>query len=373
MRGKFRALCVDEFQDLDEAQYRLMRLVAPESADLCVIGDPDQAIYGFRGADASSFARVAKDYPAAKTLRLRKNYRSSGTIVQAASQVIATNAEPSLAEIVREMHDRIAIHAAPTERAEAEFVVKEIEALLGGHSFSSIDSGRGQSAARTDVAFGDIAILYRTEAQSAALVEAFARSGMPFATSARRPLADNPAVAAILAEIAACPWAPLADALSDAAKAAGDGERAEALRWLTELAASSGSDRAHFLEAVAIADESDFFDARADRVALLTMHAAKGLEFSVVFVVGLEDGIVPLTFGAADDANVAEERRLFYVAMTRAKDRLFLTRAEERLWRGKRRKHEASPFLTDIEAELLRDQPKRLPRRRPEAAQLALF
>ncbi len=103
------------------------------------------------------------------------------------------------------------------------------------------------------------------------------------------------------------------------------------------------------------------------------MHAAKGLEFSVVFVVGLEDGIVPLTFGAADDANVAEERRLFYVAMTRAKDRLFLTRAEERLWRGKRRKHEASPFLTDIEAELLRDQPKRLPRRRPEAAQLALF
>ncbi len=135
VRGKFRALCVDEFQDLDEAQYRLMRLVAPEIANLCVIGDPDQAIYGFRGADASSFARLAKDHPAAKTLRLRKNYRSSGTIVQAASQVIATNAEPSLAEIVREMHDRIAIHAAPTERAEAEFVVKEIEALLGGHSF----------------------------------------------------------------------------------------------------------------------------------------------------------------------------------------------------------------------------------------------
>ncbi len=103
------------------------------------------------------------------------------------------------------------------------------------------------------------------------------------------------------------------------------------------------------------------------------MHAAKGLEFAVVFVVGLEDGIVPLRFGAADEASLAEERRLFYVAMTRAKDRLFLTRAEERTWRGKRRRLAASPFLRDIEAELLRDQPKVLPRRRPELSQLSLF
>ncbi len=370
VRGKFRATCVDEFQDLDEAQYRLLCLIAP--ADLCVIGDPDQAIYGFRGADASSFARLVKDYPTAKTLRLRKNYRSSGTIVQAASQVIATNAEPSLAEIVREMHDRITIHAAPTERAEAEFVVAEVEKLLGGHSFFSIDSGRGREAPQSGVAFGDIAVLYRTEAQSTALVEAFQRSGMPFAISARGPLRDNEAVRALLSALDARPDTPLADALRDAAKSAAS-ETSEAVRWLTELAAQSGSDRARFRELIALADESDFYDPRADRVALLTMHAAKGLEFSVVFVVGLEDGIVPLHFGAAEEASLAEERRLFYVAMTRAKDRLFLTRAEERTWRGKHRKLDASPFLTDIEAELLRDQPKTLPRRRPEAAQLALF
>ncbi len=195
-----------------------------------MIGDPDQAIYGFRGADASAFARFAADYPAAKTLRLRRNYRSSGTIVQAASQVIATNAEPSLAEIVREMHDRIAIHAAPTERAEAEFVVKEIEGLLGGHSFFSIDSGRGREVAESGVAFGDIAVLYRTEAQSAALVEAFQRSGMPFATSARRPLRDNETVRALLSALDSMPDAPLADALRDAAKsAAGDTSEAAAL------------------------------------------------------------------------------------------------------------------------------------------------
>ncbi len=372
VRGRFRVLCVDEFQDLDEAQYRLMRLVAPDGAGLCVIGDPDQAIYGFRGADASAFVRVAEDYPSAKTLRLRKNYRSSGTIVQAASQVMATDTEPSLAEIVREMHDRIAIHAAPTERAEAEFVVAEIERLLGGHSFFSIDSGRGQSAAESAVAFGDIAVLYRTEAQSAALVEAFRRSGMPFATSARRPLLEDQAVNALLSTLSAMPDATLTDALRDAAKSA-DGDMSEPLRWLTQLADQCSGDCARFLEAVGLADESDFFDPRADRVALLTMHAAKGLEFAIVFVVGLEDRIVPLRFGAADDATLAEERRLFYVAMTRAKDRLFLTRAEERAWRGKRRRLDASPFLRDIEAELLRDQPKALPRRRPERAQLSLF
>ncbi len=371
LRRRVRALCVDEFQDLDEAQYRLLRLVAPK--DICVIGDPDQAIYGFRGADASSFARFQEDYPAATTLRLRRNYRSSGTIVQAASQVIATNAEPNLAEIVREIHDRIAIHAAPTERAEAEFVVKEIEGLLGGHSFFSIDSGRGRAAAEKGVAFGDIAVLYRTEAQSAALVEAFRRSGMPFATGARRPLLHNEAVRALLSSLDTAPDAPLADALREAASSAA-GDTSEPLRWLTQLADRCGNDRARFAEALALADESDFFDARADRVALLTMHAAKGLEFAVVFVVGLEDGIAPLRFGAADEATLAEERRLFYVAMTRAKDRLFLTRAEERSWRGKRgRRLEASPFLKDIEAELLRDQPKTLPRRRPELAQLSLF
>ena len=120
-RDRFRWIAADEFQDVDEQQYRLLTLLAPANGNLCVIGDPDQAIYGFRGADASCFERFKRDYPAAKVVRLARNYRSTGTIVTASAQVIAARQSEPLAEIVREMHERIAIHAAPTERAEAEF------------------------------------------------------------------------------------------------------------------------------------------------------------------------------------------------------------------------------------------------------------
>jgi DNA helicase-2/ATP-dependent DNA helicase PcrA len=382
IRERFRFVSVDEFQDVDEAQYRLLRLIAPPGANLCVIGDPDQAIYGFRGADASAFERFARDDPSATTVALKRNYRSSGTIVSAASQLIAqTRTNPPLAEIVRDMHERIAIHVAPTERAEAEYVVAEIESILGGHSFFSIDSGRGGYAAEHGLGFGDIAVLYRTDAQSAALVEALSRSGMPFKKGRHGLLVEKPAVSAILAELAARPGGtPLSDALAAAAAsvaaradAPDASEHASAVAWLTQLAERSSDDRARFLEAAALANEADFFDQRADRIALLTMHAAKGLEFSVVFVVGLEDGLTPLRFGGADAEREAEERRLFYVAMTRAKDLLYLSRAEQRLWRGRTRKLEASPFLTDIESELLRDRLTEQRRRKPELAQLTLF
>ena len=382
MRERFAHVSVDEFQDVDEAQYRLIRLIAPPGGNLCVIGDPDQAIYGFRGADASLFQRFARDEPGASSISLKRNYRSSGTIVQAASQVIAhARSAPPLAEMVRDMREKIVIHAAPTERAEAEYVVASIERLLGGHSFFSIDSGRGAHAAERALSFADIAVLYRTAAQSAALEAALRRSGMPFKTSAQAPLAENSAVVALLAELAAGPAdVPLVEALADAAQClafGADGPDAQALTaalsWLTPLAETHGHNRARFLEAVMLASESDFYDPRAERIALLTMHAAKGLEFPVVFVVGLEDGIVPLRFGDSAEAERAEERRLFYVAMTRAKDLLFLTRAEERAWRGQRRRLDASPFLADIEAELFRRQQVSLPQRRPEADQLALF
>src|SRR5262249_24204898 len=145
-RERFRWISVDEFQDVDEQQYRLLEALAPPRGNLCVIGDADQAIYGFRGADSSCFERFKRDYrPAVVTLR--RNYRSSGTIVTASSQMIAGTRDEPLAAIVRGMHERITIHAAPTERAEAEFVVQTIEHAIGGHSFFSIDSGRATGAA----------------------------------------------------------------------------------------------------------------------------------------------------------------------------------------------------------------------------------
>jgi len=379
-RERFRFICVDEFQDVDDQQYHLLKLLAPTPANICVIGDPNQAIYGFRGADAGCFARFAEDYPGAAVVNLKRNYRSTGTIVAASAQVIAPQDDAaSLATIVRDMHDRIAVHAAATERAEAEFVVATVERLIGGASFFSFDSGRVTGPAERAFGFADFAVLYRTEAQAAALVEALARSGIPFKTNTHRHLAENPWIRALLGAITAGNSAPLTEQLATAGARLGAQPNADAaaitlaLSRLTILAAKCGADHALLADAVALASEGDFFDPDADRVSLLTLHAAKGLEFPVVFIVGLEDGILPLRFGARDDEADAEERRLFYVGMTRAKDRLILSRAKQRLWHGKVRALAPSPFLGDIEAELTRQQQADPFRGKPENRQLSLF
>jgi ATP-dependent DNA helicase UvrD/PcrA len=380
-RERYRFISVDEFQDVDEQQYRLLRLLAPPDGNLCVIGDPDQAIYGFRGADASGFDRFRQDHPCAVTVQLARNYRSTGTIVAASLQVIArSRRDEALAEVARDMHERITVHAAPTEHAEAEFVVATVERLIGGHSFFSIDSGRAGIGGRAALSFSDFAVLYRTDGQSAALAEALARSGMPFKKGAHARLIDRPAVRALAQALdKEADDAALAVLLSAAAerlqahKSFDPAAIAEALQLLKMLAETCGRNRSRFTEAVALATDADFCDPRADRVSLLTMHAAKGLEFPVVFVVGLEDGLMPLRWGEPDGAAEAEERRLLYVAMTRAKDRLFLSRAVERLWRGRRGTLDPSPFLRDIEAELVKHQLSQLPRRPPANRQLSLF
>jgi len=379
-RDRFRFVSVDEFQDIDEEQYRLVNLLAPAGANLCVIGDPNQAIYGFRGADASCFERFRRDYPDAAVVHLARNYRSSGTIVAASAQVIGASAQP-IADLVRDMHDKIAIHAAPSERAEAEFVVQTIERMIGGHSFFSIDSGRAAGAAEVPLGFSDFAVLYRTEAQAAALGEALARSGIPFKKSSHAPLTGEPAVQALVQGLdGESGDAPLIARLAAAAEklrqkntgldaAAIEG----ALQRLTALAETSGQDERRFADALALATEADFYDPKADRVSLSTLHAAKGLEFSVVFIVGLEDGLLPLYWNELDAAAAAEERRLFYVGMTRAKDRLVLCRALKRLWHGRLREQRPSPFLGDIENELVKHQAARAARKPPEERQLKLL
>jgi DNA helicase II / ATP-dependent DNA helicase PcrA len=385
-RARWGFLSVDEFQDVDEQQYRLLNLLAPPGANLCVIGDPNQAIYGFRGADASCFDRFRHDYPTAAVVRLARNYRSSGTIVTASSQLMAaqlpaTPAGESIAAVVRDMHERIAVHTAPTERAEAESIVKTIERMIGGHTFFSIDSGRAAGTRAANLSFSDIAVLYRTDSVSAALSEALERSGMPYQKSSHTPLADQPEACALLEELGReAAEVPLADALAAAAARIearpGGGNPssvATALQRFSALAASCGEDRDRFRDAIALAADAEFFDPRADRISLLTMHAAKGLEFAVVFIVGLEDGLLPLHWNEADEAALAEERRLFYVGMTRAKDRLILSRAEQRHWRGAVRRLEPSPFLRAIEAELTRHQRMEPIRRKPQDRQLQLL
>ncbi len=380
-QARFSHIVADEFQDVDEQQYRLLRLLAGNRGDLCVIGDPDQAIYGFRGADAACFKRFGQDFPAALTFRLRRNYRSTGTIVKAASGFIGA---PS--EIVRPMGKLIVTHAAAGDAAEADFVAATIEDLLGGHDLLTANRNGGASNAGRPLGFADCAVLYRTDAQAAALRAAFDRAGIPFMKSSPAPIAGHPGVVAIidmLAATAAGPDENLPARIAQAAEAArrANGADAAALAeargWLAALAASDAvaGDPGRLAEAAALSTEADFRDARADRVSLMTMHAAKGLELAVAFVVGMEAGLVPFSWGAAvlnDETTQAEERRLFYVAMTRARDRLFLTRAAERFWRGAVRALPSSPFLGEIAADLMVSDGAS-GRKRKRAQQLNLF
>jgi superfamily I DNA/RNA helicase len=366
-RERFGFVAVDEYQDVDELQYRLLRLLTTPEANLFVIGDPDQAIYGFRGAEVGFFLRFAEDFPAATTVRLTRNYRSSPAIVAGALQAIAPStlvAERELAAAAgRDAPTRITIHQAASELAEAEFVVQSIDRLLGGASFLSLDSGRADGGAEHGLSFADVAVLYRTDAQSGPLAEALGRAGMPFQKRSHDRLGDRPAVRALVRGLRD-PGSPAAAAgdrgggslaarLAAAAAAAGD-EADEALELLAPLAERCGDDLDRFLAELALGDEVDTWDPRADRVSLLTLHAAKGLEFPVVFLAGCEDGLLPLRFGPQPSPEeVAEERRLFFVGMTRARSHLFLSHARRRAWRGMVREAGPSPFLADLEAALL--------------------
>ena len=166
-QARYRWISVDEYQDVNAAQYRLLRLLTGGGANLCVIGDPDQAIYGFRGADHRYFRQFAQDYPGAVTLRLSRNYRSSQRILDAAGQVIARNPGRKAVEILAEFADEVKldVYHAPTDKAEAEYVVHQIEQMVGGISHFSLDSARvtGEAPAAAH-SFADFAVLYRLAA-----------------------------------------------------------------------------------------------------------------------------------------------------------------------------------------------------------------
>ncbi|MEM9442160.1 MAG: UvrD-helicase domain-containing protein, partial [Pseudomonadota bacterium] len=390
---RYAWISVDEFQDIDEQQYRMIRLLASEDTNILAIGDPKQAIYGFRGADPRSFQRFREDFPNAHTVTLRRNYRSSGTIVQASANVIEAGEPGASAGLdhVREMEERITIHKAASEKAEAEFIVHSIERLIGGHSFFSIDSGRsddgrpmnqaqGDRPVSRDLSFADFAILYRTEAQAGTIIDALDRSGMPYKKHNHDLLIEEPAAQAILHRVdpvaRESASAELKAATAAAMRDAEDEQIADlqaTLQQLLALAASCENRLDWFVDAVPLATEADCFDPRADRVSLLTIHAAKGLEFPVVFMTGMEDGILPLTFGkASKGASLGEERRLAFVGMTRAMDRLFLTHAEKRVWRGAERELPPSPFLAAVSHELFNASRTDV-KRKPTDRQLQLF
>ena len=342
---RYSSISVDEYQDIDENQYTIIRLLVPSDGNICAIGDPNQAIYGFRGGSSKFFNNFKQDYPNAKVINLKNNYRSTESIVNASNQMIDCF---NIISQYDKPHEKITIHTAPTDKAEAEFVVSTIEKLIGGHSFFSIDSNRS-TGEEDELSFGDFAILYRTSAQVQPLVEALNRSGMPYVKLSDDLLCDKSSVRKLLKNLT--DDSPITEQLESLPIDIKDSIEDYVFKYLQEFAKTYNT-REEFIHEVSIIKESDTLDARADRISLMTLHSSKGLEFKCVFVVGLENGILPL-YRAQSPEEIEEERRLLYVGMTRAKQRLFLSRAQKRYMYGKLEHFDISPFLAKIENDLL--------------------
>jgi DNA helicase II / ATP-dependent DNA helicase PcrA len=414
-RARWPWVFVDEYQDVDTAQYELLRTLCPAEGNICAIGDPDQAIYSFRGADVSFFLRFADDFTDARLVRLTRNYRSSAPILAAAVQAIAPSTlvrgrrlDPARVDPEAPLVGR---YHAGSVADEADFVVRTVDELVGGVSHGSLDSGRvdGRAVAPAAVSFSDIAVLYRTDAQAGAIVDALSRGGIPVQKRSHDRLRDRPGVAAIARELRLAgglggstaarvrlagqvlaqryvtpsllphlspPPTPKTMDPAEAAVSADDVWAAVDL--LTPLALRCGDDLERFLTELATGAEVDALDPRAEAVTLLTLHAAKGLEFPVVFLVGCEDGLLPLRLpgssasAAEQDDEVAEERRLFFVGLTRAQQRLYVSHASRRFRHGTEREMRPSRFLDAIDAGLFERLGDTGPRR-PRDRQLRLL
>jgi uncharacterized protein (TIGR00375 family) len=369
LRARWPRVSVDEYQDIDPVQYELVRLIAGDGAGLTAIGDPDQAIYGFRGADVGIFGRFAADFPGATTVELTRNYRSNPAIVTAAGQTIAPSTlVPGRTAVAARTGTLmpagvVTLDEAADEHAEAGWIAATIDQLLGGTSFNSLDSGRADGHEHGKIGLADIAVLYRTDAQATPIAQALTRSGLPYQKRSHDRLARRPGVADVVRELRLVEDASgevagqVTAAVRALAKARGERdititEIRAAGELLLPLARRCGTDRERFLAEIAVGAETDALDPRAEAVTLLTLHGAKGLEYDVVFLAGCERGLLPLRLpgsGPLSDEDAAEERRLLFVGMTRAREGLLLSYAGRRARNGAEASASGqSPFLTAL-------------------------
>lgn len=393
LKRRYRFILVDEFQDTNRFQYELVKSMLNEDRNICVIGDPLQSIYAFRGADASIFDAFHHDFPDAVAVTLDTNYRSSREVIEVSHRLFpesvllkAAVQESGLVQLVTTVH----------EYSEADWIIKTIGQKIGGIDLNSA-TGANQEKAR----FSEFAVIFRTHHAARALEAKFNESGIPYQkigdeSPYRQPAPeavircltylhapDDDALLALLESpiigVKAAVRQIVADhkelgiPLRDAVSAAVGGsfaaalnriltftaidpaqnvsqtveriidhfgiedaikQKPDALRNLNQLRSTivrfNGYDDglSRCVEYFAYLREHDFYDAESDKVTLLTIHAAKGLEFPYVFISGFHDGIIPLT--GRGDSDIDEEKRLLYVAMTRAKRALFIVYAKER-------------------------------------------
>ncbi|MBN2644487.1 MAG: UvrD-helicase domain-containing protein [Desulfuromonadaceae bacterium] len=418
---RFQYVLVDEFQDTNAVQYRLVRMLAGIHGNLCVVGDDDQSIYRWRGAEVGNILGFERDFPGCKTIRLEQNYRSTAVILEAASEVVANNVgrKGKTLWTQKQGGEPITLESLSDDLDEARYIATEI--------------ARQRRAGRP---LRDIAVLYRTNAQSRVLEESFVRDRLPYVMFggmrffARMEVKDilaylrlltNPAdsIAALriinvpprgigattVARIAsleaqaggfypACQQAVGQGLLSGAAakrvqefigliedfkgrlaqvaypqltaelleesgysrmlQSDNTAESQERLANLDQLLAGMEEHRSaeqtlqDYLEQVALITDLDAYDPSHDRVTLMTLHAAKGLEFPVVFLSGMEDGIFPAERAGDSGEQLEEERRLCYVGMTRAKEKLYLTHARRRRVYGSYQFNPPSRFVSEV-------------------------
>jgi DNA helicase-2/ATP-dependent DNA helicase PcrA len=442
LRSRFRYLLVDEYQDTNRAQYQLVKMLGGEHANVMVVGDDDQSIYGWRGADIRNILDFEKDFPSAHVVRLEENYRSTPRILELANVVISANKERrgKTLRATRPDGERVSLVTAADERDEAEMVAGEVLARRA----------KGRLRLR------DAAVLYRTNAQSRVLEDAMRKHSIPYRLVGavrfydRKEIRDlmaylklvaNPRDDEAFRRAIAVPRRGLGDTtiemLSGAARAAGiplleaatraditaglrpaarealadfatlmersrelardaavdeilrhlidaigydqylraEGpkgeERLENVRELVAGAAETVADEGgevglspldHFLQQATLVAGVDALDPDADAITMMTLHNAKGLEFPLVFITGLEDGLFPLARAYDDPSMLEEERRLFYVGITRAEESLILSYALQRRRNGELLPGKASLFLSEIPRDLLVQQ--RTPRAR---------
>jgi superfamily I DNA/RNA helicase len=392
LRARWPRISVDEYQDIDPVQYGLLRMISGDGAGLTAIGDPDQAIYGFRGADVAIFGRFTADFPGATTVQLTRNYRSDPAIVTAAMQAIApaTLVPGRTAVAMRDAApadslSAVTLHEAVDEHAEAAWIAAMIDALLGGASFHALDSGRADGHAHGKLGLADIAVLYRTDAQAGPLGQALTRAGLPFQKRSHDQLARRTGVADIMREMRLLATPDLdahqqvTAAVQALARARGERDATvidirAAGELLAPLARRCGADLERFRTEISLGAETDALDPRAEAITLLTLHGAKGLEFDVVFLAGCENGLLPLRLPGSGPVAMdePEERRLLFVGMTRARGTLLLSYAARRARHGAQAPAGRSPFLAAVDPALLgRAAPRRT--RRSADRQLRLL
>ncbi|HEY7438962.1 MAG TPA: ATP-dependent DNA helicase UvrD2 [Acidimicrobiia bacterium] len=343
-RWRFRHLFVDEFQDATRAQLRLVREWLGDRSDLCVVGDPDQAIYAFAGADPALLERFGDRFAGATSVRLDTNYRSTPQVVHAA-RVVLPASQRALVRAACADGPEPTITTYADDEAEARGVAQRLRA-----------------AHRPERPWSELAILYRVNAQSAPFEEALRREGIPVRLRGAQAFLDRPEVRALLDALqvsaSQAPGRAFTEHLTDLAEDARGGtderrEYAEALARLgheylaSEGAPGSVSGFSEFLRATLRGSDDD--GPRGDGVVLSTFHRAKGLEWDTVFVTGLERGLVPISHAEGDPPALAEERRLLYVAMSRAQRALHLSWAQQRARGARTSKRSRSPYLREVE------------------------